>query len=61
MVRPLHSGYSDVQERSVEVVGSAFLVALAIWLFAIWRSHNERGKHLPPEGRDKTSSDPSVF
>jgi hypothetical protein len=46
----------------MDVVAAAFGVALAIWLFAIWRSYNERRKHLPPDGRDeKTSSDPSVF
>ena len=46
----------------MDVVAGAFLVALAIWIFAIWRSHHERGKHMPPDGRDeKTSSDPSVF
>jgi hypothetical protein len=45
----------------MDVVGPLFLVALAIWFFAIWRSHNERSKHMPPDGRDETSSDPSTF
>jgi hypothetical protein len=45
----------------MEVVGSLFLVALAIWFFAIWRSHHERVKHLPPDHHEKPSSDPSIF
>ena len=46
----------------MDVIAAGFLIALAIWLFAIWRSHNERIKHLPPDDHhEKPSSDPSVF
>jgi preprotein translocase subunit YajC len=34
----------------MEVVAIAFLVAMAIWFFAIWRSRQEHMKH-PPRGR----------
>jgi hypothetical protein len=46
----------------MEVAAVGFLVALAIWFFAIWRAHEARRDHMPPDGRDeKTSSDPSVL
>jgi hypothetical protein len=46
----------------MEIAGIGFLVALAIWVFAIWRSHNERVKHMPPDSHhEKTSSDPSMM
>jgi hypothetical protein len=46
----------------MEVAGVGFLVALAIWLYAIARSRDARRQHQPPDGRDeKTSSDPSLM
>jgi hypothetical protein len=32
----------------MEVLAAGFLVALAIWFFAIWRSYEERRRHGPP-------------
>jgi hypothetical protein len=31
----------------MEILAAGFFVALAIWLFAIWRSYEERRRHPP--------------
>jgi hypothetical protein len=31
----------------MDVLAAAFLVVLAIWFFAIWRSHEEHRRHRP--------------